>query len=137
MIFTFNEKEFNNEQSFKMASLKLKSKDFTFFCIETEETVKGFPDVMFVDEQNTVCFEEYKYTKTGVIKFQSTQPAFYKKHKNLVIFVVAYNAKSKKVHYFPVEELFTEGSPYKLSNLATVDLNKAEEMYESVKGETK
>ena len=132
MILIFNEKEFNNEQSFKMAYLKLKPKDLTCLCIETEETVKGFPDVMIVDGWNTVSFEEYKYTKTGVIKFQSTQPAFYKKHKKFVIFVVAYNAKSKKVHYFPVEELFTEGSPYKLSNLATVDLNKAEDMYESV-----
>jgi hypothetical protein len=129
MILTFNEKEFNNEQSFKMAYLKLKPKDLTCLCIETEETIKGFPDVMIVDGWNTVSFEEYKYTKTGVIKFQSTQPAFYKKHKKFVIFVVAYNAKSKKVHYFPVEELFTEGSPYKLSNLATVDLNKAEDMY--------
>lgn len=127
MILTFNEKEFNNEQSFKMAYLKLKPKDLTCLCIETEETVKGFPDVMIVDGWNTVSFEEYKYTKTGVIKFQSTQPAFYKKHKKFVIFVVAYNAKSKKVHYFPVEYLFAEGSPYKLSNLATVDLNKAEE----------
>lgn len=130
MILTFNEKEFNNEQSFKMAYLKLKPKDLTCLCIETEETVKGFPDVMIVDGWNTVSFEEYKYTKTGVIRFQSTQPAFYKKHKKFVIFIVAYNAKSGKVHYFPVEDLFKEDSLYKLSDIATVDLNKAEKILE-------
>ena len=134
MILTLKEKDFKNEQQFKMAFLKLKSKDLTCICIETEETIKGFPDVMVIDEQNIVYFEEYKYTKTGTIKFQSTQPAFYKKYKKFVIFIVAFNAKSNKVHYFPVEELFTKGSPYKLSDVATVDLNKAEEMYESVRG---
>jgi hypothetical protein len=126
MVSIFNKKQFNNEQSFKMCYIKLKPKNLTCLCIETEETIKGFPDVMVVDEQNKVYFEEYKYTKTGVIKFQSTQPAFYKKHKKFVIFVVAYNAKTNKVHYFPVEELFKEGSPYELTKFATVDLSKAE-----------
>ena len=130
MIINFNKKDFKDEQSFKMAYIKLKPKDLTCMCIETEETVKGFPDVMIVDGWNTVCFEEYKYTKSGIIKFQNTQPAFYKKHKKFVIFIVAFNAKSGKVHYFPVEDLFKEDSPYKLSNIATVDLNKAEKILE-------
>lgn len=126
MVSIFNEREFKDEQSFKMCYIKLKPKNLTCLCIETEETIKGFPDVMIVDENNKVYFEEYKYTKSGTIKFQSTQPAFYKKHKKFEIFVVALNAKTKKVHRFPVEELFREDSPYKLSNIATVDLNKAE-----------
>ena len=117
------------EQEFKMKFLKnAKNKqDFYCFCIETEETVKGFPDVLCV-QKNTdkASFEEFKYTKTGKIKFQPTQPSFYKKYSTLPICVVAYNAKSDKVHCFMTHELFNKESPYYMNEKSEVDLCKAE-----------
>ena len=121
----------NSEQEFKMKFLKnAKNKqDFYCFCIETEETVKGFPDVLCV-EKNTdkASFEEFKYTKTGKIKFQPTQPSFYKRYSTLPICVVAYNAKSDKVHCFMTHELFNKESPYYMNEKAEVDLCKAEQL---------
>lgn len=118
-----------NEQEFKMLFLKhIPNKEaFNHFCIETEETVKGFPDVLGIHKETYVAsFMEFKYTKTGKIKFQPTQPAFYKKYTNLVINVIAYNAKTDKVHAFITEDLFDKGSLYYMNEKAEVDLNKAE-----------
>ena len=118
-----------NEQEFKMKFLKnAKNKqDFYCFCIETEETVKGFPDVLCVEKvTDKATFEEFKYTKTGKIKFQPTQPSFYKRYSTLPICVVAYNAKSDKVHCFMTHELFDKESPYCMNEKSEVDLCKAE-----------
>ena len=122
-----------NEQEFKMLFLKSapNKKDFYMFCIETEETVKGFPDVLCIyKETDLASFEEFKYTKTGKIKFQPTQPAFYKKYSTLPIIVVAYNAKTDKVHCFKTHELFDKESPYYMNSKSEVDLNKAEQIKE-------
>lgn len=118
-----------DEQSFKMLFLKSapNKKDFYMFCIETEETIKGFPDVLCINkETDKASFEEFKYTKTGKIKFQPTQPSFYKKYNTLPIAVVAYNAKTNKVHWFLTNELFNKESPYYMNEKAEVDLSKAE-----------
>ena len=118
-----------NEQEFKMLFIKSakNQKDFFTFCIETEETVKGFPDVLYIKKSDDqASFEEFKYTKTGKIKFQPTQPAFYKKYNDLPITIVAYDAKTDKVHMFMTNELFMKASPYYMNERAEVDLNKAE-----------
>ena len=117
-----------NEQQFKMKWLKINElSHFTKFCIETEETVKGFPDVMFIDnDTKQTWFAEFKFTKNGKIKFQPTQPSFYKKYYHLPIKVIAYNAKTDKVHTFMTNELFMKASPYYMNERAEVDLNKAE-----------
>lgn len=116
-----------DEQSFKMMYLKENQTDnFYRFCIETEETVKGFPDVLAINkfDLSTVMYE-FKFTKTGKIKFQPTQPAFYKSHPELAINIVAYNAKTKQFHQFGAGALFLEGR-YKMNEKAEVDLCKAE-----------
>ena len=117
-----------NEQQFKMAWLKRQeSRGYTRFCIETEETVKGFPDAIEISKfQSTCSFYEFKYTKTGKIKFQPTQPAFYKANPDLIISVVAYNAKTNCVHQFGVGCLFNKTCEYVLNDKAEVDLTKAE-----------
>lgn len=120
-----------NEQEFKMLFLKsaTNKKDFYMFCIETEETVKGFPDVLCIEKTtDKVSFEEFKYTKTGKIKFQPTQPAFYKKYFTLPIIVVAYDAKTDKVHLIYTFELFDKNSPYYMNEKAEVDLCKKMEV---------
>ena len=119
-----------NEQQFKMKWLKINELlHFTKFCIETEETVKGFPDVMFIDnDTKQTWFAEFKFTKTGKIKFQPTQPSFYKKYYHLPIKVIAYNAKTLTLHYIMKEDLFRESSAYKMNEKAEVDLCKAEKI---------
>lgn len=119
------------EQEFKMAFLKsAKDKEaYHIFCIETEETVKGFPDVLCIEKDtDKASFEEFKYTKTGKIKFQPTQPAFYKKHPELAIMVIAYNAKTDTIHGIMTHELFDKKSPYYMNAKAEVDLCRAEQL---------
>lgn len=90
-----------------------------FFYIETEETVAGFPDVMelLIDSTIRAHFYEFKFSdKRGSIKFQPTQPAFYKMNPEMEICVVAYNCVSKRVHLFRTNEIFDKESPYYTTN---------------------
>lgn len=121
-----------NEQQFKMKWLKINELPKIIpFCIETEETVKGFPDVLCIDKETKQSyFLEFKFTKSGKIKFQPTQPAFYKKHYYLPIKIIAYNERTRTVHYIMKEDLFQESSAYKMNEKAEVDLRKAERLLE-------
>lgn len=116
-----------NEQQFKKlyCTSRLKQRGAVtvkqkLFCIETEETVAGFPDVM---ELTTFCgkttarFFEFKISdKRGNIKFQPTQPSFFKQNYELDIKVVAYNRASKRVHVFSTNEILDKESPYYTTN---------------------
>lgn len=117
-----------NEQQFKklycVAELKKRNAGQKIFNIETEETVAGFPDVMELWTANLqagsctqVFFYEFKISDlSGSIKFQPTQPAFYKHNSELPIKVVAYNRFSKRVHVFSTNEIFDKNSPYYTTN---------------------
>lgn len=102
-----------NEQQFKMKYIKtiLKPQFEKVFCIETEETVKGFPDVMCLAGEEWAIprafFYEFKYSNAqGKIKFQPTQPAFYKANNAVMgIWIVAYNKKTNEVVEFPVLDM--------------------------------
>lgn len=117
-----------NEQQFKKLYIKEWSKGaYKYFCIETEETIKGFPDVLCINKiTQNASFIEFKFTQTGKIKFQPTQPAFYRSNMDLNISVAAYNYMTDKVHIFKVKELFKDGSPYQINDKAEVDLRRAE-----------
>ena len=118
-----------DEQSFKMKWLKEHQTDTVYrFCIETEETVKGFPDVMEINKSDlTTTLLEFKFTKNGKIKFQPTQPAFYKSHPELRMYVLAYNAWSKQLHLFEASLIFHTGV-YQMNEKAEVDLCRAERL---------
>jgi len=114
-----------DEQSFKKfyCNLRLRHKELPgqkIFCIETEETVAGFPDVMELFTGGTtmvVHFYEFKSSdRYGNIEFQPTQPAFYKSNEDLKVQVVAYNRKSQRVHLFSASEIFDKDSPYHTTN---------------------
>lgn len=117
-----------NEQEFKklycVAELKKQNAGQKIFNIETEETVAGFPDVMELWTANLQAgsctqafFYEFKISDlSGSIKFQPTQPAFYKHNSELPIKVVAYNRFSKRVHVFSTNEIFDKNSPYFTAN---------------------
>jgi hypothetical protein len=98
------------------------------FNIETEETVAGFPDVMelLIDSTIRAHFYEFKFSdKRGNIKFQPTQPAFYKRNPEMEICVVAYNCVSRRVHLFRTNEISDKESPYYTTN-ARINLNEVE-----------
>lgn len=89
------------------------------FNIETEETIAGFPDAMelLIDSTIRAHFYEFKFSdRRGNIKFQPTQPAFYKMNPEMEICVIAYNCASKRVHLFRTNEIFDESSPYHTTN---------------------
>lgn len=121
-----------DEQQFKMKYIKgvLKPIFSRVFCIETEETVRGFPDVMCLEYMDAplftthALFVEFKYSNAqGKIKFQPTQPAFYKANNEVMhIMIVAYNKKTNKVHEFPASWLFTKNSRYCMNEKAEVQL---------------
>lgn len=117
-----------SEQAFKNKYLRLNTSPyFEAFCLETEETVRGFPDVLVIRKEDRTCtMMEFKFTKTGKIKFQPTQPSFYRSHKYMDIMVVAYNAKTRVLHQFGTDALFSDGSIYRMNEKAEVDLGKAE-----------
>lgn len=127
---SFAYKDCKNEQQFKMSIIKdfLKELFSCVFCIETEETVQGFPDVMCLYlnmmGETATRFYEFKYSnKNGKIKFQPTQPAFYKKYNDTVYTViVAYDQRTKTVVHFPSSCLFDKESPYYMNEKAEVQL---------------
>lgn len=123
-----------SEQAFKNKYLRLNTSPyFEAFCVETEETVKGFPDVLVINKKDRTCLLlEFKFTKTGKIKFQPTQPSFYRSHKYMKIWIVAYNAKTKVLHKFSKDALFSDGSIYHMNGKAEVDLCKAESGKEKI-----
>ena len=101
--------ECKTEQEFKMwyiASI-LRAQYEEVFCIETEETVRGFPDVMCIKKDGRVVFFEFKYTDAKKIEFKPSQSAFYKAHPKLNIWVIAYKAKTDEIIEFPVWDMST------------------------------
>ena len=127
-----------DEQDFKklycVAEIKKKYENTVqkIFNIETEETVAGFPDVMelLIDSTIRAYFYEFKFSDNrGNIKFQPTQPAFYKKNPEMEICVIAYNCVSKRVHLFRTKEIFDKASPYYTTN-ARINLCSVEKEVE-------
>lgn len=114
-----------NEQEFKMLYVNkvLKPIYKHVFCIETEETVKGFPDVLCIDDKGTTVFYEFKYANSkGKIKFQPTQPAFYKAHSDLHIAVIAYNPVKNESVMFSAASIFNPLADAKMNEKAEVQL---------------
>lgn len=116
--FTNKYRKCKDEQTFKYAFLKDKysdSSDFVF-PIETEETIKGFPDVLIIKKGSNISFLlEFKFTDGATVRFRKGQISFYKKYKELPIYVVAYSVKQEKVIIFPANELFTDEGQYKIN----------------------
>lgn len=114
-----------NEQQFKMKYIKstLKPQYSRVFCIETGETIKGFPDVMCL-EKGKAYFFEFKYSNAyGKIKFQPSQPAFYKANNSYMdVVIVAYNKKTDSVITFSANCLADKNSPYCMNEKAEVML---------------
>jgi hypothetical protein len=99
----------------------------TVFCIETEETTPGFPDVMarFTTSTGTTVwnFVEFKVSdKKGVIRFERSQPLFYKRHQDMRVTVIAFDNRSGSIVTFNTEELFDIESKHYMNMKLEVQL---------------
>jgi hypothetical protein len=97
------------------------------FCIETEETLPGFPDTMARVEAKVLPdiwhFYEFKVSdKKGVIKFERSQPMFYRKHPDLGVRVIALDNRTGTEVLFHVEELFDMESRHYMNMKLEVQL---------------
>ena len=121
-----------NEQEFKMKWIQEHIKEYEkLFCIETEETIAGFPDVLGIKLERDnyrvyqrPVFLEFKKARKHKIHFQPTQPAFYRKNKTLDLQIVALD-DSGEVFVFPSQALFCAGNEFALNEVAQVDLTRA------------
>lgn len=112
-----------SEAEFKKGVIDLwkKKKIFDYiFCIETEETVKGFPDVMVkLKDMEVYKFFEFKVSDDkGRIKFTMAQPGFYVRHTRMDIQVLALDnrhSEHDEMIMFPVSKLFERDSPFEMN----------------------
>jgi hypothetical protein len=99
------------EFKFKMHTIKYWARiytDRTYFCIETSDTVSGFPDVLGMGEGGGFYeLIEFKVSNAkGVIEFQRSQPMFYKDYAaKLPIHVLAYDVPRDRVIRLETDEV--------------------------------
>ena len=84
--------QYKNEAEFKRDFVELlRESGGTPFCIESEETEPGFPDVLEIYEGMASLYEMKITDRHGIFKMQKTQPLFYKTYPNLKIYVVIWD----------------------------------------------
>lgn len=103
---------YKSEQEFKTAWIKCtleRSVPYTkFFCIETEETEPGFPDVMKLDMHQHASFYEMKIADgKDFFILQHTQPLFYRNHSDMEIVVLVWSNKRNKLFAISTAEIIT------------------------------
>lgn len=103
---------FKNEQQFKMKFIEKSTERGAFgdkyFCIETEETEPGFPDVMKLTYENKASFFEMKLADSeDNFKVQRTQPLFYLNHRDLDITILVWSNKRNKMYAVTSEEVIS------------------------------
>lgn len=101
---------YKSEQEFKKDFIKkMIERDYAgvrYFCIETEETEPGFPDVMRLDFKNVADFYEMKITDSkNCFELQRSQPLFYMNNPDLVIHVVVWSTVENRPHIFTKKEI--------------------------------
>jgi len=110
---------FTGETPFKTASVRMLSflhPDFSWFCIETEETIPGFPDVIKVPRGHALGsfsrFFEFKCSNEyGVIKFKKSQPLFYRQnYLQHVIDILAWDKRYSRVVMISAAEVLERKS---------------------------
>jgi hypothetical protein len=109
-----------SEAQFKKAiidSWKVEKVFDYIFCIETEETEKGFPDVMVkLRDMEVYKFFEFKVSDSkGRIKFTRNQPSFYALHERMDIKIVALDNRTNDTFYcFDSRLIFDDKSEFQL-----------------------
>lgn len=87
----------------------------TVFSVETEETVKGFPDIMIMPTLNKVAFMELK-VGTKYIHLQHTQLAFAKLHEEMSIGLCIFNQDTRSIYFLPDIKMLENIKPAKTTD---------------------
>lgn len=87
----------------------------TVFSIETEETVKGFPDIMIMPTLNKVAFMELKVGSHD-IHLQHTQLAFAKRHKEMSIGLCVFDQAPGSIYFLPDIKMLEKIKPAKTTD---------------------
>jgi hypothetical protein len=83
--------------------------------IENEEKAPGMPDVLCFAEGKCTLVEFKLSDSKSVIKFQRTQPLFYKQHPSLCIRILAWDApRSSVVIIYPATIIAAKSLRYKI-----------------------
>lgn len=109
---------FADELSFKhklMEQLIETKKYKKVFSIENS-VEPGMPDLLIIDHDDRIFFIETKYAKNGVITFKRTQPIWYKRHKDLNIFISSYDDRTTDIHVVSAKHILEDlkGNRFKL-----------------------
>ena len=126
---------FKSENDFKAAVLShwlAFVRHVEIFEIENQEKEPGMPDVLIFPHQAQVAVPtlkpglvEFKISDANsVIRFQKSQPLFYKKYPNVLIYIVAWDVPRNRLVQISAEEILANKSlTYKLPEV--LDENKA------------
>jgi hypothetical protein len=83
----------------------------THLQIETEETEPGFPDVLSLQPSGYRLTEFKVSDRNGVVKFQKSQPRFYRWHPDLVIDIMAWDVPGNRLVRITPDEIVTAAKP--------------------------
>jgi hypothetical protein len=115
-----------DEATFKKQKVEKWKTSGTFesvFCIETEETETGFPDVLAIDKVHVSQLYEFKVSDArGIIKFERGQPLFYKKYPHLNVEIVALDNRTGETVFIPSAALFDPNSQWPIKPNREVQL---------------
>lgn len=96
------DKQFKNEQDFKVWFMNTHRYLKAWFEVENEEKEPGFPDVLAIANDDTAHFYETKIAwKGGRFKFEETQPRFFRCHPQLNIKVVVFDMETRMLYVIP------------------------------------
>jgi hypothetical protein len=112
-------RSFRNEADFKRAVIKTWQQDFLYRVIEieNEEKAPGMPDVLLISRKLPAILTEFKVAdQNGDIKFQRTQPLFYKQHEDLLIGILAWD-RCRAVLIEPSEIIDCHSLSFRIPNV--------------------
>jgi hypothetical protein len=97
------------EARFKRDVLKMweaRLDGWRYFCIESPDTAAGFPDVLAANDRGKYELYEFKVSDDkGVLKFEKTQPLFYKQHSGLRMMVVAWDVPKQSLAFVSTDHV--------------------------------
>jgi hypothetical protein len=97
------------EERFKQDSIRAwesRRNGWSYFCIESPGTADGFPDVLALSNSGAHMLWEFKVSDArGVVRFERTQPSFYRKHQDLNIWALAWSVPSQRAIFIPARDI--------------------------------
>jgi len=105
---------FKDEAEFKRAYLRFCQEETpktVRFEIENEEKTPGMPDILSISDKRAFFTELKVSDKKGVIKFEKSQPLFYKRYGGVIdIIILAWDKRFNRIIRIEPEEIVSAKS---------------------------